>query len=279
MAKYSTPFSLLHAVSLLSHKSRLEKFRNSIQHVMTKESTVIDVGTGSGVLAILAAKAGAKHVIALDINEKSIEYARAVAKQNDVDDKIEFVHSHYSDYHPEERVDVVICEMLSSMMLVEQQIPAALHIKNHLLKKGGFLLPHKIDIYIVPVECGSIAKRWTFSDISFIPLPQSLDREPATELSNIALVKTFDFTADNIDTGVDVTLKFNTVDDGTVTGFAGMFEAFLFPNIKLTMEDGWRDLYLPLKQSLNTKKGDTLQVHLHFNPGEFDTLSVDAEVL
>ena len=279
MAKYSTPFSLLHAASLLSHKSRLEKFRTSIRHVVTEESIVIDIGTGAGVLAILAAKAGANRVIALDINENSIEYARAVAKQNGVDDRIEFVHSHFGDYYPSERADVVICEMLSSMMLVEQQIPAALHANNHMLKEGGFLLPHKVDIYMVPVECDTMHQRWTFSDISFIPLPQTLDRDQATDLSKIALVKAFDFTADDIDTEVDVALSFNIVDDGTVTGFAGMFEACLLPDIKLSMDDGWRDLYLPLKKSLNAKKGDALQVHLQFSPGEFDTLSIDAEVL
>jgi predicted RNA methylase len=278
MAKYSTPFSLLHAASLLSHKSRLEKFMTSIRHVVTEESLVIDIGTGAGVLAILAAKAGANRVIALDINENSIEYARAVAKQNGVDDRIEFIHSHFGDYYPSERADVVICEMLSSMMLVEQQIPAALHANNHILKKGGSLLPHKVDIYMVPVECDTIHQRWNFSDISFIPLPQTLDRDQATDLSKIALVKAFDFSADDIDTDVDVALSFNIVDDGTVTGFAGMFEACLLPDIKLSMEDGWRDLYLPLKKSLNAKKGDALQVHLQFSPGEFDTLSIDAEV-
>ena len=279
MAKYSTPFSLLHAVSLLSHKSRLDKFKTSIRHVVTEDSIVIDIGTGSGVLAILAAKSGASRVIALDINENSIEYARAVAKQNGVDDRIVFVQSHFSDYYPDERADVVICEMLSSMMLVEQQIPAALHAKNHLLKKGGSLLPHKVDIYIVPVECDAMHQRWTFSDISFIPLPQTFDRNQATDLSDIALVKAFDFTANDIDTEVDISVSFNIVDDGTITGFAGMFEACLLPDIRLTMEDGWRDLYLPLRKSMNTKKGDTLQVHLKFNPGEFDTLSIDAEVL
>ena len=58
--RYATPFSLLHAVSLLSHQSRIRKFARVLQQIITPESYVVDIGTGTGVFALLAARAGAR---------------------------------------------------------------------------------------------------------------------------------------------------------------------------------------------------------------------------
>ena len=116
--EYATPFTLLHSASLLNHKERIRKFGEALKEVVTPESCVVDIGTGTGVLAMLAAKAGAQRVIAIDINGESIEYARNAALHNGLDGIIEFRQSHYADFKPDQRVNVVICEMLSSMMLI-----------------------------------------------------------------------------------------------------------------------------------------------------------------
>ena len=60
--EYATPFTMLHAVMLLGQKTRLAKFSEAIQGVVRKSDYVVDIGTGSGVLAILSAKAGAERV-------------------------------------------------------------------------------------------------------------------------------------------------------------------------------------------------------------------------
>ena len=77
----STPFSILHAAGLLSQRSRLSKFEQALQRTVTEESYVVDLGTGTGVLAMLAAKAGARRVTAVEIDRFSVEYARQAIKK------------------------------------------------------------------------------------------------------------------------------------------------------------------------------------------------------
>ena len=88
---YITPFSLLHAASLLSQKARLSKFRKAINQVVDSDSYVVDIGTGTGVLALLAAQAGAKRVTGIDVNSNSIEYARKAAVRSGLQDRAEFL--------------------------------------------------------------------------------------------------------------------------------------------------------------------------------------------
>ncbi|MCX7642985.1 MAG: 50S ribosomal protein L11 methyltransferase [Armatimonadetes bacterium] len=54
---------------------------------------VLDVGTGSGILAIAAVKLGAVEVVATDIDDAALEAARENAKRNGVEGKIKFVKS------------------------------------------------------------------------------------------------------------------------------------------------------------------------------------------
>jgi ribosomal protein L11 methylase PrmA len=97
--EYATPFPVLQAASLLSHTSRIRKFHEAIYRVVKSDDYVIDIGTGSGIFAILAAREGAK-VTAIDVNQESLAYAREAARLNGVEENIEFVHTHFADFSP-----------------------------------------------------------------------------------------------------------------------------------------------------------------------------------
>ncbi|TFF84203.1 methyltransferase domain-containing protein, partial [Candidatus Thorarchaeota archaeon] len=177
MREYATPFTALHAVSLLSHKSRLQKFNRAIRKVVKEEDYVVDIGTGTGVLAMMASRAGARRVTAIDINGESLKYARLATKVNGLDGGIEFKQGHFKEFFPKEKADVVICEMLSSMMLIEQQVPAAAHANAEILKPDGLMLPSAVDVYVVPVECPSIWNRFSVASFEFPRMPQTSSKE------------------------------------------------------------------------------------------------------
>ena len=62
---------------------------SAIERYGVKDKTVIDVGTGTGILSIFAKLSGASHVLALDIDAHSLEYARKNFKRNNVDVDVE----------------------------------------------------------------------------------------------------------------------------------------------------------------------------------------------
>ena len=272
--KYATPFPMLHAASLLSHRSRLSKFQRALQKAVQPESRVVDIGTGTGILALIAARAGAKSVTAVDVNGRSLNYARKAAQINGLSQRVSFVESHFEDYVPEEQADIVICEMLSSMLLIEQQVPACAHAARRVLKPGGIILPASASVYAVPVECHSLWERFNLFDLEFPKIPQTLGKGDAKDLSDAALVAKFNFSSQDIPAEVNEMLEFSIVEDGRLHGLAGFFQAHLYEAITLGMDDGWRELFLPLDEPIEVSKGARVSVQLSFRPGEFDSLKL-----
>ncbi len=72
------------------------------------DMTVLDVGTGSGILALFAALQGAKRVVALDINIHACAIAEKNMRENRVFRKVTVVHSDLYTGLPKERFDRVV---------------------------------------------------------------------------------------------------------------------------------------------------------------------------
>lgn len=275
--EYSTPFTILQAASLLDHKSRIHKFRQAIERTINPKEYVIDLGTGSGILAILAARQGAR-VTAIDANAESLKYARAAAKLNGELENIEFVHTHFSDFEPEEKADVVMCEMLSSVMLIEQQIPASRYAVKHLLKPNGKIIPQQVKLFVIPVQNVILWNRFHIENLKFPRIPQTADIGQSIDLADLQELEKFDLTKVSEESpSINKLLEFEIVQSGTVHGILGMFESKLYDDITLTMEDGWRDLFMPLPKSVDVKAGSKLGIRVSFKPGEYDSLNVGIE--
>lgn len=271
--KYATPFSLLHAASLLSHKQRITKFAMAIEKHVKPEDYVIDIGCGTGILSILAAKQGAK-VTAIEISEESLRYAEKAARYNGVANKIKFVSSNIMEYKPDELADVILCEMLSSMMLIEQQIPASSYAVENLLKFGGKIIPESVQVFVVPVQNEILWDRFEIQGLSFPRVPQTTEKEQYRDLSDLAEIASFDLTIPNKNPVVDKKISFKILEDGIVHGLVGMFEARLCEDIVLNMIDGWRELFIPLNEPVRVARGDVLETRLLYRPGEFDSLKL-----
>lgn len=266
---------MLHAASLLGQRSRLNKFKQAIHEVVKSGNYVVDVGTGSGVLAIIAAKAGAGRVTAIDVNPESLQYAKKAAELNRVDQVIEFVECDFSEFVPEEKADVVICEMLSSMMLVEQQITASFHATRKILKSGGVILPQEAKVYIVPVECIEIWERFQYDDIQFPRVVQTATPEATRDLADMEMLETFDLMNLKQKVTIDRTLRFTVVDNGTIHGLVGIFESKLFGDIHLEMDDGWKQLFIPLTKPIKVLQGEVFSARISYQPGKYDSLSIE----
>ncbi|MHA1480119.1 MAG: 50S ribosomal protein L11 methyltransferase [Candidatus Thorarchaeota archaeon] len=273
----ATPFSLLHSASLLSQHSRIRKFAAAIERVVNADSYVVDIGAGSGILSLLSAKVGARKTTAVEINKESTLYAKQAARMNGLENKVDFFEGHFQDFIPTEKADVVVCEMLSSMMLIEQQVPAAKHAVKEVLREGGLLLPHKITIYSSLVQCDSVWNRFSVEELDFPRKPQTVSRDEIIELSDLSILSKIDLLKIPDDFKIDVAIDYEIVEDGTLHGIVGMFEAELAEDIILNMEDGWRELFLPLNQSLQVSINDVISLRVKYVPGELHSLSLHVE--
>lgn len=106
---------------------------------------VLDIGAGTGLLAMMAARAGAAHVISCEMNPVVAEAARAVIARNGYADRIHVVAKHSSDLDAETDMggaaDLLVSEIVSNDLLGEAALPAHEQAVRRLLKPGAPIIP------------------------------------------------------------------------------------------------------------------------------------------
>jgi predicted RNA methylase len=137
----------------LLDNERVQAFQKAIQKVVTPNSVVVDAGTGTGILALLAAQAGAKKVYAVELIPELAEIAKKNIKINNFDHIIEVVNDDITVFKTPEPVDIVTMEMMDTGLIQEYQGPAILSLKkNGVISNDTILLPDKVSCNAQLVE-------------------------------------------------------------------------------------------------------------------------------
>lgn len=117
--------------------------------------TVMDVGCGTGILSIFAAKAGAKKVYAVECS-KIVDQARRIIEDNGVSDVIEVVEGKIEELElPDENgkcCDIILSEWMGYCGFYESMLDSVLFARDKWLKEDGMLFPDRASLYVCGIE-------------------------------------------------------------------------------------------------------------------------------
>jgi predicted RNA methylase len=135
----------------LIDSEKANAFENALKNVMKPNFFVIDIGTGSGILALLAARTNAKKVTALEFDDYIADVARNNIKINGYDEKISVVcdDARTIDFSTNTYFDVVVMEMLTTGMVDEFQVQAINNLhKQKVVDEKTVFIPARQETYV-----------------------------------------------------------------------------------------------------------------------------------
>ena len=260
--------------TLIADRVRNEAFHAALRAVIKKGvTTVADIGAGTGLLALMAAKLGAREVFLYEAAEVA-SVAAKVLKANGARN-CHLFPCHSTEMVDPPRVDVVVSETLGNYAFEEHIIETLADARKRFLKPSGVLIPRKLELFVAPVVSDRLHRGFAAWDATGFDLSiaktMSLNNIYVRMLTAKELLEAKAW--DAIDLGSDSRsnrkgeaswkLKAAT----TIYGFAAWWSAELAPGITLsTAPDAprthWEQLYFPLLSPIAAKAGETVGVAL-----------------
>ncbi len=244
--------------AMLNDLARNSMFQEAIEHAVGAGDHVLDIGSGSGLLAMLAARAGAGHVTSCETVRTIASAARRVVTDNGLADMVTIVsqpsHDIIVGIDMPRRADVIMTEIVDCGLVGEGLIPTMRHAREHLLRPGGTLIPHTARVMAAPVNSVSIAALNQVDyacgfDVSYFNelasrryFPVRVRTWPHQFLAQPAAVLSFDFIRDRLDPGEHI-VNFDIGHDGPAHGMVFWFELALDGKRVISNEPGNRDCH------------------------------------
>jgi len=140
---------------MLGDGVRNKLLTKAIKQVVNQDKSFLDIGAGSGIWAILAAKLGAKRVVAVEIEESLIPFIYKHAQENGVANRIEIIHGRSDDVKIKGKFDVIVSELFGSDAMGAETIKSFIDLRTRFLADDGVLMPHRLVSLAVPVHLKS----------------------------------------------------------------------------------------------------------------------------
>lgn len=276
-------YSLNEYGRMIADKVRMDPYAHALKAAIKPDSVVLDIGTATGIHALLACKFGARQVYAIEASE-TIHLAREIAQVNGFAHRIEFIQDLSTNVTLPEPADVIVSDLRGVLPLFGAHIPSLVDARQRHLAPGGTLIPKRDILWAALVEA-----RYLYQDL-LRPWdhPYGLSMEPARQ---IALNSWTDTDTDTIRSNnllaepqLWAVLDYATIEgphvagskivytatrDGTAHGWLVWFDAELTEEIGFSNGPGVdkiADVYgrgfFPLLEPVSIAQGDTISLTL-----------------
>jgi protein arginine N-methyltransferase 1 len=257
---------------------RFPVYCQAIARAVKPGDVVVDIGSGPGVFALLACKAGARKVYAID-TESVVEFGRQFASDNGFAGRIEFLRGDSRHILLPERANVIVSDIRGALPLFGQAIHALNDARRRLLAEDGIMIPEQDRLFAALVEVHETYERiiapWKCVaglDLN-AALPIVLNTlykrqcKPDNLISDTREWHTLDY-LDGANAKAGKALRFTSTRQGTIHGFIVWFEAKLHEKIGFSTAPGspenvYGQIFLPLLEPVKVAAGEEICAALY----------------
>ncbi|XP_014981944.1 protein arginine N-methyltransferase 7 isoform X4 [Macaca mulatta] len=181
---------------MLHDKDRNIKYYQGIRAAVSRvkdrgqKALVLDIGTGTGLLSMMAVTAGADFCYAIEVFKPMADAAVKIVEKNGFSDKILVINKHSTEVTvgPEGdmpcRANILVTELFDTELIGEGALPSYEHAHRHLVEENCEAVPHRATIYAQLVES---RRMWSWNKLFPIHLQTSLGEQvivPPVDLEN-----------------------------------------------------------------------------------------------
>ncbi|WP_169449736.1 tetratricopeptide repeat protein [Oceanospirillum beijerinckii] len=263
---------------MLADSTRNEAFDQALNKRVTKNTHVLDIGTGSGLLSMMAARAGASKITTCEVVPELANVAQQIIKDNHFDHQITVINKRSTSLQVgkdiEQKADLLVCEILDSGLLGEGVLPTIYHARKNLLKDDAIIIPESADIHAVLIESDSLYRANSADSISGFNIEafKELNTEkytitnlasfPHKTLSKPAPVKHISFMYPSLSTET-TTMEIEIEKGGTIHGIAFWFNLSLTEGVTISTAPGntvkhWQQAIQAFKQPVTVNQKDKI---------------------
>jgi protein arginine N-methyltransferase 1 len=135
---------------MLHDERRTRDFISALTAAVQPGDVVLDIGTGSGVLAVAVARAGASRVYAVEASDIA-GVAAQVFEANGVQDRITLIPGWSRQIELPEPADLLVAEVIGNEPFEEEILETTLDARHRLVKPGARLVPHALELWARPL--------------------------------------------------------------------------------------------------------------------------------
>lgn len=149
-------------IPMINDDERNVAYNQALERAIRPGDLVLEIGTGSGIVSMMAARAGAGKVVTCEVLPVMADAAREIVAQNGYDDRITVVTKKSTQMRLgedlPERADLFVSELINVGMLAPNMLPIIRHARENLVKPDGRIIPEAAKVHGVLLECEHLAR-------------------------------------------------------------------------------------------------------------------------
>lgn len=147
---------------MVNDTERNDAYAEALQRAVTPDSVVLEIGTGSGLVAMMAARAGARHVYSCEVNRPLAQVAQQTVAINGLANRVTVIPKLSTQLEIgtdlPEKADVFVSELVNIGMLSPNMLGILQHARQHLVKPEARIIPARATVHGMLANCETLAR-------------------------------------------------------------------------------------------------------------------------